>query len=168
MCHILYAVIRHFHAQVVVSCVLSSCLRLLNKTSAPIGSVPDCLACIFRNCWLGIGGESTMWGCVGPGALFPSPISSSCVTQRKGEIILISGRGILAFFSSSFPCTWHYKRGTLWSYLTFLYVLESARTEVKYTSHITSFDLRILFLKWKNWTGWFYYFFSELYKMDCF
>lgn len=50
-CHILYAVIRHFHAQVVISCVLSSCSRLLNKTSPPIGSVPDSPPGICGNRW---------------------------------------------------------------------------------------------------------------------
>lgn len=42
-CNILFAVIRHFHAQVVVSCVLSSCSRLLNKTSIPTRNVSECL-----------------------------------------------------------------------------------------------------------------------------
>lgn len=41
-CNILFAVIRHFHAQVVVSCVLSSCSRLLNKTSIPTRNVSEC------------------------------------------------------------------------------------------------------------------------------
>lgn len=38
--HILFAVIRHFHAQVVVSCVLSSCSTLLNKNSSLPGMCP--------------------------------------------------------------------------------------------------------------------------------
>lgn len=41
-CNILFAVIGHFHAQVVVSCVLSSCSRLLNKTSIPTRNVSEC------------------------------------------------------------------------------------------------------------------------------
>lgn len=40
-CNILFAVIRHFHAQVVVSCVLSSCSRLLNKASIPARNVSE-------------------------------------------------------------------------------------------------------------------------------
>lgn len=40
-CNILFAAIRHFHAQVVVSCVLSSCSRLLNKASIPARNVSE-------------------------------------------------------------------------------------------------------------------------------
>lgn len=97
-CHILYAVIRHFHAQAVISCVLSSCSRLLNKTSSPIGSVPDWLPCICRNRWHGVGYEWTWRVCPDPVTSFPNPVSSSWVTQRKGEIVLISGRAIPFFF----------------------------------------------------------------------
>ena len=47
-CHILYAIIRHFHAQVVISSVLSSCSGLLNKTSTRPGSGPDWLPASAR------------------------------------------------------------------------------------------------------------------------
>lgn len=84
-CHILYAVIRHFHAQVVISCVLSSCSRLLNKTSPPIGRVPDWLPCICRNRWRGIGCEWTQRGCPDPVASFP-PILYLLPGWHKGKV----------------------------------------------------------------------------------
>lgn len=143
------------YAQVVISCVLSSCARPLNKSSPPTGSVPHRPPYICRNRWLGLGCEWALWGFPDPGTLFPNPVSSSCVTQREDEKIFIFGRGLLVFFPSSFSYLWHWKHYILWSYLTVLHVLARVRTKVTYASNITWFGLRILFLKWKNWIKWF-------------
>lgn len=108
-CHILYAVLRHFHAQVVISCVLSSCSRLLNKLVSPLGV------------WL----TSSPAGTPGMESAvnehdetapvqqlhFPqSCIFFLCDTKGSG-IVFIFGRAIPFF--SSFLHTWYYKYSTL-------------------------------------------------------
>ena len=152
--HILYAIIRHFHAQVVVSCVLSSCSKLLNKTSPPVRSVRDCLRCVFRNLWLGAGCEWThaAWS----QSLFLSPVPASCVTQETWNNIYFWQRHII-FFPSSFLYTWHYKHWTLWSYLSFFFFffMSSNVPELRSNRQVAQLIwLRILFLNSNNWTGW--------------
>ena len=107
--------------------------------------------------------------CLEPVALFLSPEPASCVTQRKGEIILTSGRGIsfsffLLFHTLDIISTAHAEA------ISHIF-MSSNMPELRSNSQVTSIYLAqnpLFELKELNWmisVLFCFVLFSEFYKM---